>query len=163
MTPHQILIDLLDQHLCRYRLIHHPPAGRSEEVALARGTVVGQGAKALVCSGITEKGATSYVLAVLPADRKLDRARLGHHLGLKKLRLADAQIASSLTGCVIGAIPPFSFHDALHLVVDPSLCERFEAIAFNAGVLDASVILNSSDYLAVARPDVCEIAADCIV
>lgn len=56
--------------------------------------------------------------------------------------------------CVFGAIPPFSFHPALRLVADPLLFERFPQIAFNAGRLDRSIILDTEDYLYIARPEI---------
>ena len=43
------LVDLLDAQKARYRVIGHPAAGKSEEVARIRGTEVGQGAKAMAC------------------------------------------------------------------------------------------------------------------
>ena len=43
------LTALLDEHQARYRLVEHPTAGKSEEVAKIRGTELGQWAKALVC------------------------------------------------------------------------------------------------------------------
>lgn len=145
------LVQLLEHSEARFRVVHHPEAGRSEEVARARGTEVGQGAKALVCE-IHGCPTSRWVLAVLPADRKLDRPRLAAALGGTKVKLVDANIANVLTGCVIGAIPPFSFNPALQLVVDPELTERFDTIAFNAGRLDASILLDAQDFLAVAGP-----------
>ncbi|EEE2505536.1 YbaK/prolyl-tRNA synthetase associated domain-containing protein, partial [Salmonella enterica subsp. diarizonae] len=50
-------------------------------------------------------------------------------------------------------IPPFSFHPNLKLVADPLLFERFDEIAFNAGLLEKSVIMNTQDYLRIARPE----------
>jgi Ala-tRNA(Pro) deacylase len=38
------------------------------------------------------------------------------------------------------------------LLVDPSLMENWSEIAFNAGRLDRSIVLDSRDYLRVARP-----------
>ena len=43
------LIALLEAQHARYRVVEHPTAGKSEEVAKIRGTALGQGAKALVC------------------------------------------------------------------------------------------------------------------
>jgi Ala-tRNA(Pro) deacylase len=40
----------------------------------------------------------------------------------------------------------------LQLVADPELFERYREIAFNAGRLDASMVLDSEDYLRLARP-----------
>jgi Ala-tRNA(Pro) deacylase len=147
----ETLLHLLQHSQARFRLVQHAEAGRSEDVARARGTEVGQGAKALVCE-IHGCEAPRWVLAVLPADRKLNRQRLAEALGGSKAKLVDAAFATALTGCVIGAIPPFSFNPALQLVVDPELTERFDTIAFNAGRLDASILLDAQDFLAVAKP-----------
>ena len=53
-----------------------------------------------------------------------------------------------LTGSVFGAVPPVSFHPDLQVVIDPSLFTRYEEIAFNAGQLDASIIINAEDFRA---------------
>lgn len=39
------LTALLDKHQAHYRVVEHPTAGKSEEVAKIRGTELGQGAK----------------------------------------------------------------------------------------------------------------------
>lgn len=152
MSPHALLIETLESRACRFRLVDHPSAGKSVDVALARGTEVGQGAKALICSSTQADGTVQFVLAVLPADKKLSTRQLALHLGAKKIRLVSTETATELTGCVIGAIPPFSFNKQLKLVADPELFERYSEIAFNAGRLDKSIILNSTDYLRVATP-----------
>lgn len=152
MTPHQRLIDFLDSTSSRYRLVAHVPAGKSFEVAAARGTEVGQGAKALVCVGPKCDGGEVSVLAVIPADRQLNLSFLAACVGAKKLRLASADQALELTGCVFGAIAPFSFRNDLLLVLDPELTNRYAEIAFNASCLDRSVILDAQDYLRIANP-----------
>jgi Ala-tRNA(Pro) deacylase len=52
---------------------------------------------------------------------------------------------------VAGTILPFSFHQELTLIVDPSLLENDE-LYFNAARLDRSLALSTSDYIALARP-----------
>jgi len=153
------LLQLLEQSQARFRVVHHAEAGKSEEVARVRGTEVGQGAKALVCE-VRGGSALQWALAVLPADRKLDRQRLAQALGGSKAKLVDAAVATQLTGCEIGAIPPFSFNQALKLVVDPELIERYDTIAFNAGRLDVSILLNAEDFLAVAQPYLVRMSSD---
>ena len=59
---------------------------------------------------------------------------------------------TALADCVFGSVPPFSFHKNLHLVVDESLLERNEEIAFNAGLLNRSVVLNAKDYARIVKP-----------
>ena len=64
---------------------------------------------------------------------------------------ASSDIAERLAGSVAGTILPFSFNPELELVVDPSLLENDE-IYFNAARLDRSMVLKTSDYVAVAKP-----------
>ncbi|OCQ51880.1 Prolyl-tRNA editing protein ProX [Photorhabdus australis subsp. thailandensis] len=146
------LTTLLDENHACYRIIEHPTAGRSEEVAKIRGTQLGQGAKGLVCH-VKGKGFRQYVLAVLPADQQADLTLLAKQIGGTRASLASPKEVSELTQCVFGAIPPFSFHPDLKLVADPLLFERFDELAFNAGSLECSVILNTKDYLRIAQPE----------
>ncbi|MDP9529257.1 YbaK/prolyl-tRNA synthetase associated domain-containing protein [Pseudomonas protegens] len=146
----QHLVHLLDSHQARYRVILHPAEGQSARVAEIRGTEPGQGAKAMLCS---LKGASDvYGLVILSGDQKLDMKKVGAALGGKKAQLVPAEQARELTGCVIGAIPPLSFDPRILLIVDPQLIERYAEIAFNAGRLDASMVLDTQDYLRIARP-----------
>jgi Ala-tRNA(Pro) deacylase len=148
----QKLRALLDGGGARYRVIEHPAAGKSEEVARIRGTEVGQGAKAMACKLQVPGAAAVHVLAVLAADRQLDLAALANEFGAKKASLMSPREIDAMTGCVLGAIPPFSFHPDLLLVADPELFERYHEIAFNAGRLDASMVLDAIDYLRLAAP-----------
>ena len=141
---HQRLCALLDEHRARYRVMAHEAVGQCEAVSAIRGTALGQGAKALVCK-VKGNGA---------ADRQADLASLARHIGGSKASLASPAEVEALTACVFGAIPPFSFHPALRLVADPLLFERFPQIAFNAGRLDRSIILDTEDYLHIARPEI---------
>jgi Ala-tRNA(Pro) deacylase len=148
----QQLVSLLDAGGARYRVIEHPAAGRSEEVARIRGTEVGQGAKAMACKLQAPNAPAVHVLAVLAADRQLDLAALATLFEAKKASLMSPKEIDALTGCVLGAIPPFSFHPELRLVADPELFARYREIAFNAGRLDASIVLDAEDYLRLAAP-----------
>ncbi|VTR57713.1 Uncharacterized conserved protein [Serratia fonticola] len=68
------LTSLLDQQQARYRVVDHPKAGKSEEVAKIRGTQLGQGAKALVCH-VKGNGIKQHVLAILPPTNRPISAR----------------------------------------------------------------------------------------
>jgi Ala-tRNA(Pro) deacylase len=144
------LVKLLDSQSARYRVLEHPAEGKSEEVARIRGTEPGQGAKAMLCR--SKDDADKFILAILPGDRKLDFRKVAEAAGLKKVTLATAEEATRETGCVIGAIPPFSFSERIALVVDPLLIESYKEIAFNAGRLDRSMVLDSQDFVRIAKP-----------
>ena len=149
---HQRLLDLLSLEGARYRVVSHEAVGKCEAVSEIRGTALGQGAKALVCK-VKGNGVNQHVLAILAADQQADLGQLASYLGGLRASLASPAEVDALTGCVFGAIPPFSFHPQLKLVADPLLFERYSEIAFNAGVLTASVILNTDDYLRIAHPE----------
>ncbi|MBS1203896.1 MAG: hypothetical protein H6R25_795 [Proteobacteria bacterium] len=150
---HQHLLTLLEQQQARFHVVEHDAIGKCEAVSEIRGTALGQGAKALVCK-IKGNGVQKHVLAILAADLQADLSRLAHHFGGLKASLASPLEVETFTACVFGAIPPFSFHPDLHLVADPVLFQRFDNIAFNAGLLEKSVIMDTQDYLRIAQPEI---------
>lgn len=149
------LTELLDKHQANYRIIEHPTAGKSEEVAKIRGTQLGQGAKGLVCH-VKGNGIRQHVLAILPADKQADLSKIAVAMGGTRASLASPKEVDELTHCVFGAIPPFSFHPNLKLIADPYLFARFDELAFNAGTLKKSIILNTQDYQCIANPTLIE-------
>ena len=153
------LIALLEAQHARYRVVEHPTAGKSEEVAKIRGTALGQGAKAVVCK-VKGNGVKQAVLAILPADQQADLSKVAAHLGGSKASLASPAEVETLTDCVFGAIPPFSFHPDLLLIADPTLLSRYDELAFNAGTLERSIILNTRDYANVVNPLLVDILKD---
>lgn len=151
-ATHQQLISLLTEQRAQFRVVEHEPVGKCEAVSEIRGTDLGQGAKALVCK-VKGNGVKKHVLAILAADQQADLSQLAGHFGGIKASLASPAEVDELTACVFGAIPPFSFHPDLTLVADPLLFERFDEIAFNAGLLEKSVIMKTDDYLRIAQPE----------
>ena len=149
-ATHNKLITLLTEQGARFRVMEHEAVGKCEAVSEIRGTELGQGAKALVCK-VKGNGVKKHVLAILAADQQADLSRLASHFGGLKASLASPAEVDALTACVFGAIPPFSFHPDLTLVF-----ERFDEIAFNAGLLEKSVIMDTQDYLRIARPELVE-------
>lgn len=105
----------------------------------------------MVCH-VKGNGIKQHVLAILPADQQADLSALAHDIGGTRASLASPVEVDALTDCVFGAIPPFSFHPDLLLVADPLLFQRFDELAFNAGTLERSLILNTQDYQRIAQP-----------
>jgi Ala-tRNA(Pro) deacylase len=151
------LNELLRRENARFRVINHPAEGRSEAVAALRGTSPGQGAKAMLCQ--VRELQDVFVLAVLSGNRQVDFKKLGQAVGGKKASLLAADQAMRLTGCVMGAVPPFSFWPNVKLVVDAGLLDDHQEIAFNAGRLDCSMVLNADDYRRIAGPLIALFAA----
>ena len=151
------LIEFLDQHGVSYRLIDHAPEGRTEIVSPLRGNALSQAAKCIVLMVKIGKKVTRYVLAVIPGDARVDLQAVKTLMHGTYVTFASSDIAERLAGSVTGTILPFSFNPELELVVDPSLLENNE-LYFNAARLDRSMVLKTSDYIAVAKPRLGRIA-----
>ena len=153
------LITFLEQHEVPYRLIEHAPEGRTEIVSPMRGNKLSQAAKCIVLMVKIGKKITKYMLAVIPGDAKVDLQAVKVMMQGTYVAFASSDIAERLAGSVAGTILPFSFNSELELVVDPSLLENDE-IYFNAARLDCSMVLKTSDYVAVAKPRMRKIAVE---
>lgn len=157
LPPFERLVEQLDAAKARFRIIKHPAEGSSDAVARIRGTDPGQGAKAMLCQ--IKNRPEILVLAILPGNRRIDFRKVAAAVDGNKASLASPELARQRTGCEIGAIPPFVFDTTITLIAEPALFEQFSEIAFNAGRLDTSIVLDSQDYLRIASPRLIPIAA----
>ncbi len=150
---------LLEAHGVSYEFFEHAPVRTSEQAAAVRpGYTLKQGAKALLARVKQTGAGKRFVMFVLPADRKLDTAKLRANLGFKDVRFAREAEVEALTGGVRpGGVPPFGHPFRLELFVDPALFAQ-ERIVFNCGDRRASIALNSADYRRVAGPTVVELS-----
>ncbi|MFP1495698.1 YbaK/prolyl-tRNA synthetase associated domain-containing protein [Escherichia coli] len=151
-VTHQRLIALLSQEGADFRVVTHEAVGKCEAVSEIRGTALGQGAKALVCK-VKGNGVNQHVLAILAADQQADLSQLASHIGGLRASLASPAEVDELTGGVFGAISLFSSHQNSNWLPTLYFFQRFDEIAFNAGMLDKSVILKTADYLRIAQPE----------
>src|SRR5262245_59719364 len=142
----------------RYRIIEHPPEGRTEVVSAYRGNPLARAAKCLVVMVKIGKRTSRYFLAVVPGDTRVDLEVLKRLAGGTYVAVASTDKAEALAGSASGTILPFSFHPELELVVDPTLLTHSE-IFFNAARLDVSMALNTEDYRRIADPQVRPITA----
>lgn len=140
------IVELLESQAVPHRVLRHPPALTSEEVARLRSTPLGAGAKALVCHADNR-----IVLIVVPADRRLDGREFKRQTGVKNVRMVDAARVEELVGAPVGAVPPFGSLVGLSTYADRAVVARDE-IAFNAGARDVSVAMRGPDYGALERP-----------
>ncbi len=151
-------MSLLDGRGVAYRLIEHAAEGRSEHISRIRGNHPSQALKALVVSVRGGGHGRRTVLAVVPGNRALDMKGLLAALGAQKGRFAPPELATEMTGCVMGAVPPFSFRADLAVLADPAIRNNAEVV-FNAGRLDRSIFMARDDYVAIVDPLFADIAA----
>lgn len=151
------LITMLDEAKAHYRLIDHAPEGRTEIVSPMRGNELSQAAKCIIMMVKVGKKVTRYVLGVIPGDARIDLNAVKALLHGTYISFATTEIAEQMAGSVSGTVLPFSFNPELQLIVDPSLLKNDE-IYFNAARLDRSLALKTSDYVALAKPRLEQIA-----
>ena len=132
-----------------YREVHHEPTRTSAESARVRGEDIRVGGKALLM-----KTGEVFRLFVLSAALRFDSSAVKKHLGIKSLRFATPEELQSLTGLVPGSVPPFGRPILdFDLLVDESILEN-QRIAFNAGSLTDSIVMQRDDYVRIAKPNV---------
>lgn len=154
---HVRLCQLLDHEGARYRVIEHPPEGHTELITRIRGNRLEQAIKSIVVQVRLSKKENVYYLANVPGDCRVDLEGIRAHFGAAGIGVAQREKAEALTGCVIGAIPPFSFNERLGVLADPLIEENAEVV-FNAGRLDRSIFMDVHDFLRIARPQMVKIA-----
>jgi Ala-tRNA(Pro) deacylase len=80
-----------------------------------------------------------YVLAVLPASRRLELRLVRETLGDPGVRLAsEAELQADFPGYELGALPPLGSLLGVPLVVDPEVLDH-EVVVFAAGLETESV------------------------
>ncbi|MBP2168991.1 Ala-tRNA(Pro) deacylase [Erwinia toletana] len=159
MNTFEKIVALLEKNHANFRVIEHPPEGRTELISAIRGNAPEQAAKAMVLQVIAGAAPVRYVLAIIPGDSKVNFKAVAKLMDGKKSSFAPPEVAQELTQCVMGAVPPFSFASELALLVDQRMRSAGE-LFFNAGELDKSIALNADDYFRVVGTECCgEISA----
>ena len=142
------ILEMLSGAGIDYRHLQHQETPTSEESARVRGEPIEIGGKALVF-----KAGERFFLFVVSAARRVDSKRLRKVVGARSIRFASREELRERTGLVPGSVPPFGRPILdLDLVVDESVLAN-ERIAFNAGSLTESVIMSTSDWKHLARPE----------
>ena len=155
---HQRLCELLGREQVVYRVVAHEPEGRTEFIARIRGNRPDQAIKSIIVQVRLGKKENMYCLANVPGDCRVDLDAIRSHFAASGIAIASREKAEALTGCVIGAIPPFSFNEELMVLADPRIQDNREVV-FNAGRLDRSIFMPSDDYMRVAKPQIVLIGA----
>jgi prolyl-tRNA editing enzyme YbaK/EbsC (Cys-tRNA(Pro) deacylase) len=138
---------LLDEHGVAYRHLEHEPTRTSEDSARVRGESMRIGGKSL----LIKAGSDRFVLVVVSAALKVNSNRMRRELGVDRSRFATVDELKAMTGLVPGSVPPFGEPILpFPLYVDESVLAN-ERIAFNAGSLTDSVIMQTADYRRIAR------------
>jgi Ala-tRNA(Pro) deacylase len=134
------LRDFLDSNHLPYEAMQHPRTQTSQATASAVRQPGDKVAKSLLL-----KDDDRYLLAVLPASRRLHFGQLhralNRHVGLA----TEAEIARVFKDCSIGAVPPAGLLYDIDTVVDDALLEQPD-IYFEAGDHEELIHMKQEDF-----------------
>jgi Ala-tRNA(Pro) deacylase len=152
MDVYQSIIELLNKQHISYKTFSHEAVLTSEQAAKVRGNKLEQGAKAML---LRSEG--TFVLAVISAAKQIDMKKMKNILDTKSLSFATPEEVMKITGCEIGAVPPFGNLFDIPVYCDVSIQQQ-EKIDFNAGLRTHSIEVKSEEYIALVHPKVAEFA-----
>lgn len=148
------LREFLERNQTPYEVMSHPTAYTAQGVAAAQHVPGRELAKVVVI-----KAENRFLMAVVPAPRKVSLEKLRRLLRTEPVRLAtEDEFASLFPQCEPGAMPPFGNLFRLPVYVDRSL-EADERIVFQAGNHTETVRLRYDDFARLVQPTSADLAA----
>lgn len=150
MDSAEHILRLLNKAGVDYQIVEHSPIRGAEDAAAIRGTPLEIGGKSLL---FKVSGTDRFVIVVISGARRTHNPSLRRALGAPRYRFATRDELLALTGLSPGCVPPFGrpVFD-VDLLVDAATAEQ-DQIAFSLADPTRSVIMATTDWLAVARPD----------
>jgi len=131
----------LDANGVEYEIIPHSHTSSSHETATAAHVPEDRLAKSVVL-----EDAEGYVLAVLPASRRVSIGELREQLNRTVELASEGELQELFDDCATGAIPPLGAAYGIPSVVDDALLEASE-IYFEAGDHEDLVHMRGEEFL----------------
>lgn len=143
MTISLTLLEYLEWNRVDYDIVEHGRSSSSLETAESAHVPPGQVAKCVLLEDETD-----YLMAVLPANRRIELSKLQHQLN-RELDLATEDEAADLFfDCDIGAIPALGQAFGYEVIVDDSL-NNCQDVYFEAGDHRDLVHMRGKDFLSL--------------
>lgn len=148
------LSEFLEKGQVWYGDIPHERASTSTGSAIAEHVFPEEHAKVVIV-----KADGHYIMAVLPANKRLSLLKLRGALGAETVRIAyEEEIFNLFEDCEVGAMPPFGNLYGIPVWVDESLAQD-AVIVFKAGTHIDSIQMSYGDYIRLVNPNVADLAA----
>jgi Ala-tRNA(Pro) deacylase len=149
-----LLKNFLELKRVPYHHHAHPPAFTASQLAATERVPA-----EIVAKTVVLKADGQFVMAVLPATKRINLQALGQSLGSHYLRLAtENEFRELFPDSDLGAMPPFGNLYELPVCAEKSLAEHKEML-FNAGTHKDSIQMTYEDFARVVQPTVCAFAA----
>jgi Ala-tRNA(Pro) deacylase len=138
-----VVTEHLEQRGSAFELLAHRQAYTSTDEARALGIDAGEVLKTLAV-----RTGPGYVLAVIPACRRVDLHLVRDALGDHQARLAsEAELGRDFPGYQLGALPPLGALLGSEVFIDPAVLEH-DLVVFAAGTQTESVRMGTRELLA---------------
>jgi len=143
------LQELLERHHVPYRMMPHAETSTAKETVRALCVPGEKMAKTVIV-----KAGGRYVMLVLPADERVDLAKVAALLGANTVRLAtEEEMHVLFPDCEVGAMPPFGGFYDLEEMVDHAMIQRREIVC-EAGTHREAITLQTGDFMALTHPTI---------
>lgn len=147
--PINQLKNYLDSHHIEFISISHSSAYSAQKIAASAHVPGKEMAKTVIV-----KIGDDLVMAVLPANYKIDFERLARAMNVKTVRLAtEEEFRGEFPDCQVGAMPPFGNLYNMDVYITQSLAQNVE-IAFNACSHRELIKMKYADYDKLVNPQV---------
>jgi Ala-tRNA(Pro) deacylase len=140
MSVATTLKDFLDNRGVEYQVASHPHTPSANRTAQAAHVPGDRLAKAVLL-----EDAGHYLLAVLPATRRLQLGRLHHALGQHVGLATEAEVAQIFTDCERGAVPALGTAYGVETLLDDALAGQDE-VYLEAGDHESLVRLSGESF-----------------
>ena len=145
IPPH--ITDFLDSKRVTYRRLTHGSEFTAPRVAESQHVSGKELAKSVLVVADD-----SLVMAVIPANERLDLEKLAHLVGALSFRLArESEFEERFAGCEVGAEPPLGSLYGVPVWLDASF-EDHPTITFNAGTHIDTIQMSVSDFEELEHP-----------
>ena len=134
----------LDEAKADYDIVDHQPTQSALDSARSANIPAERVAKAVLLDTDEE----NHLLAVVPADRKVELSELRSELGRKPRLSNEAEIGKLFRDCEVGALPPVGY--GLTTIIDDSL-DRQPDVYFEAGDHKSLVHMNRDQFSRLTR------------
>ena len=130
----------LDSHNSDYQLVAHSHSDSSLESAETAHVSPGAVAKPVLLED--ERG---YMLAIVPADRRISIAAIGRALSRRFELASESELDEIFFDCETGAVPPVGLAYGVPSVIDDSLL-TLDEVYFEAGDHEDLVRMRSDEF-----------------
>jgi Ala-tRNA(Pro) deacylase len=145
-------MEFLNQSKVRYEVLHHPEAFTAQELAAIEHVKGRSHAKVVMI-----KAGGEVLMAVLPADLRIDLEKLEKVTGRKTTLATEADFQALFPDCSVGTMPPFGGLYGVAGYIDASLSEAGK-IVFEAGTHSDAIKMRYADYERLAKLTVADFA-----